>query len=411
MTDKLICVLLKLAENGPNINKFFNSLLPLEHTFLPCRRGGLQTRCVQTSYVIDKLFRGLKYNYSNSLLTSTYFSENTKQIDSTTFSILNAISTEILEPDKDNIINIKLMFPATSRFPGHESNIIIRKKDDVNFDIFLIQSFIYTYKTKIFYTNNFDELFTYFENINKLFNTSNPKFTKADIPLYNLVFASDMVDYNNNSLIGENKSTFLPMYNYTLSNMDIFINSISNCGTSAYEYSNFDYSSFPDSYIDYYYYNIIYTKKVNKDLKIKIIKRFYTIMKNFFYDLLTLNECDEHLTLISEMTPIKQSMKQKNPLKNLGYKTKFFAGQLHNVKSPIFYSETIKPQLQKSLNSELMFLEADDKLLQEMFNSKQKTISQEKISEKKRLKRRYQQQEQQQPKIRHLVELKKSRKI
>lgn len=263
--SKLGCILLDLAENGRELNKFFNLALPKNtgKEWYPTERGGLQSRCSQTSEMIDGLFNGVEFK--NGKLSNTkikYILDKQILNSKDFFKFLDLLKTL----NYSEIINIKIRIPPTNNpnnkngFPGHVFNILINQGD-----IFVSQSFIYSYNMKIFHTNDFNELNKYLMNFVGLLFSSNT-FQKIDETSYKRAFGVDMLNYNNQNLA----DISIPKPNkihirISSSNFNILQLSIQECiKMGLYLKRNIDLS----------YYKKIHYEELKSYLKIKILNKF-----------------------------------------------------------------------------------------------------------------------------------------
>lgn len=318
---ELYCILLKFSKYGDFINKFFNIISPIAG-MKPCERGSLQTRCVQTADVMNKLL-------------NAEYPLNIDLVHQTPQQIYMSLLTQINFCNEDEIINLSLSFGnpylngfnCSTQFPGHASNIILYRKNGAN-HIFIVQSFIYTYKTKVFYSDNSDFLRVYISYIKQLFN-GNPIFTPADVDLYKKVFASNMNDYQGNSLIGKPKPDIsnVKMIN-SKSNLERLKHSIRQCIFMSQSYRDNNYHSFTDSKINEMFANIS-CKPATTELKIKSIIKFFEKIVDIWT--ISLEDCDIGLILRGQnMNTILQDTRQLKPFKKLGinYRKR---GNIYNI--------------------------------------------------------------------------------
>jgi len=263
--SKLGCILLDLAENGRELNKFFNLALPKNtgKEWYPTERGGLQSRCSQTSEMIDALFNGVEFKNGKLSYTKINYILDKQLLNSVDFfKFLDLLKTL----NYSQIINIKIRIPPTKNpnskngFPGHVFNILINQGD-----IFVSQSFIYSYNMKIFYTNDFNELNKYLINFSGLLFSSS-KFQKNDEKFYKNAFGVDMLNYDNQNLadISIPKPQKMTV-RISTSNFNILQSSIQECiKMNLYLKRNMDLS----------YYKKIHYEELESYLKIKILNRF-----------------------------------------------------------------------------------------------------------------------------------------
>jgi hypothetical protein len=209
-------MLLNLSTGARDINKFFNIVNPICVTqrllWRSDLRGGIQTRCAQTSDVITKLVNGLTFddNPLNPNLTSPMPFNNI--INN---AIINAANVNILNghvTSTEEILNFQISFPAGTEpimknFPGHVANILFQVNPDGSLYTLLVQSFIYKYNMKIIYLG--DNADRYFKTIYDLFLNGSPVFSYSDEVLYRYLFGAEMTSYDGTSLVGRSKPNYV----------------------------------------------------------------------------------------------------------------------------------------------------------------------------------------------------------
>lgn len=296
------CILLKLAENGRELNKFFNLFTSKKCSEEWCatKKGGLQSRCTQTSEVLDGLFNGIDnidmklHNKPSANLLPGILGTSLKNPDGLV-PIINSFEFEkiirILREYnyREKIVNVKIGIPRSGEkgkgFPGHVFNILINQDSD-NIHIFVCHSFIYSYNFKIFYTNDFNDLDKYLRNFILLFFKPRDFIFKAsDETLYKYVFGADMVNYslqNLSSIITQKPSVI--NVKLTESNFDILYESFNQCLLLLNDFKR-TLAEISISQIDNYYKKIYCDGDVVPGTKIKIIKSFTNSLERLFKSL------------------------------------------------------------------------------------------------------------------------------
>jgi hypothetical protein len=309
--DSLLgCILLKIAKNGRELNKFLNlfNIKQSKDDWVSTKRGGLQSRCAQTSDVLDSLFNGvinidtkLYVNPSVNLLPILLHTK--VKNEEALLSITNPEYFEnvinLLKKYNYNhkIVNLKIGIPRSGEkgkgFPGHVFNILITKENEHNIHIFICQSFIYTYNMKLFYTNDFKDLEKYLRNMSNLFYKSSSTFTLDDEVLYRRIFGADMVNYQLQNLasfdILKPKTINVKL---TESNYDILYNSFNQCYKLLDEFKSVidEFYSLDD--IDRYYSKVYHEDGLVPGQKVKIIKHFIYSLSTLFNHLLHNKDCE-----------------------------------------------------------------------------------------------------------------------
>lgn len=297
---KLGCILLKIAQHGRELNKFMNlfNAKKCKDDWCPTKRGGLQSRCAQTSDVIDALFNGvvesdlkLHFKPTSNLLSPT----STQSLLPITNSVNFEYFIKLLKTYDYNynykIVNLKIGIPRSGEkgkgFPGHVFNILITKETRDIVHIFICQSFIYSYNMKLFYTNDFKDLEKYLKNLSTLFYNSGSTFSSEDEVLYRRVFGADMVNYQleNIAPLNISKPTSINV-KLTESNYDILNNSLMECYKLLKNFKIVINEFYILDDIDRYYSKIYCEDDLLPGQKVKIIKIFTYSLSEMFNKLL-----------------------------------------------------------------------------------------------------------------------------
>jgi hypothetical protein len=234
--------------NGRALNVILN-FLGTTSLNPPDEFGSLQSQCGQTSCVIDYLFcvnrlpisERTSYerafvnkipNYHRKILpvlnyilkyefrkatNSTEWNRNKDQIFTKIYSICDDLDALKIRYGGNWYSNIKINIPSNLHgFPGHVFNIIISNKENEMSNpkcrsIYVIQSFIYQYNTRVFWTNDIDDLYEFINRYLTIFinDLSSTDFTIDDSLNAKEIFGSELTDYSGYSLIGKEKPSVL----------------------------------------------------------------------------------------------------------------------------------------------------------------------------------------------------------
>jgi hypothetical protein len=214
LNTKLSCFLNNMiGQKGRALNILYNFANDIEGNN-PDAEGSLQSQCGKTAHVMNMLFERKRKESTFTKKSLIYYSsededvnnhENFLEVSGDLFDTLDKLKNQTGDIWYSNI---EIKVPCLGLFPGHVFNVIVSSEtnDYVCRNIYIVQSFIYAYNLKIFWTNDINDLSEFIGKYMDLFlEPFNLEFTQEEDEIAKQIFGTPLLDFEGNSLVGREK--------------------------------------------------------------------------------------------------------------------------------------------------------------------------------------------------------------